>query len=202
MRVGRRTARQPHTEHRPAFVAQADLAAVLGDQSFDQCQAKSARSGMAGLFGGEARFEDTAHQLAGNPRPGVAHLRPDRAVALAQVDDDGAARLAFDRIERVLNQIAHGALEKLVDDLALVVQGADDYARSIGPGLSEESRARVTNQLDELKDSCRRLKERAIVGARATDRHLRRHPYSFVAAAAVLGLVIGLKWSGRADRGD
>lgn len=82
-------------------------------------------------------------------------------------------------------------LEKLVDDLARVVQGADDIARAVGPNLSEQTREEVTTRLDRLKTSCRRLADQAVSRGRATDRLVRRHPYSSLGIAFGAGLVLG-----------
>lgn len=83
------------------------------------------------------------------------------------------------------------SLEKLVDDLARVVQGADDIAKAVGQNLSEESREEVATRLDRLKASCRRLAEQAVSGGRATDRLVRRHPYSSLGIVFAAGLLVG-----------
>jgi ElaB/YqjD/DUF883 family membrane-anchored ribosome-binding protein len=83
------------------------------------------------------------------------------------------------------------SLDKLVDDLALVVQGVDDFARAVGANLSPQSREELAGRLDRLKEKCRCLKEQAIAGARATDKLLREHPYWSLAAVFSLGLVLG-----------
>ena len=89
------------------------------------------------------------------------------------------------------------SLDKLVDDLA---QEADDFAQTIGAGMSEESRREVAHRADRLKQSCRRLKENAVAGVQATDRLVRRNPYASLGLAAVLGLLVALKWCPRNKR--
>ena len=89
------------------------------------------------------------------------------------------------------------SLEKLVDDLSLVVHGADDFAKAVGVTLSEESRREVTSRLDRLKDRCRKLKGEAIAQARAADKVLRDYPYSFAGIAFVVGLVVGTRFGPR-----
>jgi ElaB/YqjD/DUF883 family membrane-anchored ribosome-binding protein len=88
------------------------------------------------------------------------------------------------------------SLEKLVDDLQRVVQGADDLARSIGVDLAEPQ-SEVARRLRQLKEKCQRINREIIGHARATDRLVRRNPYSFVAAAAVLGVLLGAKVGAR-----
>jgi ElaB/YqjD/DUF883 family membrane-anchored ribosome-binding protein len=89
------------------------------------------------------------------------------------------------------------SLERLVDDLALVVHGADDFARAVGVNLPEQSRKEIATRLDRLKKSYRRLSDHATAGARATDKLLREQPYLFLGGALVLGLLIGSKLGGK-----
>jgi ElaB/YqjD/DUF883 family membrane-anchored ribosome-binding protein len=84
------------------------------------------------------------------------------------------------------------SLDKLVDDLNLLVQGADDFAKTISPELSEETRAEISTRLSELQNRCRRLKEHAMTGARATDRFVRKHPYASLSVALSLGVLLGI----------
>jgi ElaB/YqjD/DUF883 family membrane-anchored ribosome-binding protein len=85
------------------------------------------------------------------------------------------------------------SLEKLVDDMSLVVQGADDYAAALGTHLPSQSREEVTSRLNRLKSSCQRVKEQTIAGAQATDQFLRKYPYWSLAATFALGLLIGVR---------
>jgi ElaB/YqjD/DUF883 family membrane-anchored ribosome-binding protein len=89
------------------------------------------------------------------------------------------------------------SLEKLVDDLENVVQGADEFAHAVEGNLPAQSRDKVAGHLDRLKTHYRRLKEQTLTGARATDRLLRLHPYSFVGVAFAVGLLLGLRLPGR-----
>jgi ElaB/YqjD/DUF883 family membrane-anchored ribosome-binding protein len=70
------------------------------------------------------------------------------------------------------------SLEKLVDDLMLLVQGANEFAEANGTSIPPESKEELTTRLERLKRSCARLKEQTVAGARATDKLLRRYPYS------------------------
>ena len=88
---------------------------------------------------------------------------------------------------------ADTTLEKLVDDLAMIVHGVDDFAKAVGAKVSEESRDEVAGRLDQLKARCRRLREQTLVGARMTDRFLRRNPYASIGVAFGLGLLVGLR---------
>lgn len=83
------------------------------------------------------------------------------------------------------------SLEKLVDDLARVVQGADELAQASGVNLPEEKRREIRTRLERLKQQCAKIKEQAVAGARATDKLLRQHPYSSLGIAIGCGLLIG-----------
>lgn len=78
------------------------------------------------------------------------------------------------------------SLEKLVDDLERVVQGADDFAKCLA-----EPRPEIARRLERLKARCEGIKQQIVARAQATDRLVRRRPYSFVAGAAVLGMFVG-----------
>jgi ElaB/YqjD/DUF883 family membrane-anchored ribosome-binding protein len=89
------------------------------------------------------------------------------------------------------------SLEKLVDDLTLLVHGADDYAKAVGEHLPEESRREIASRLDRLKNNCRQIKQQMVSGARATDKLVRRNPYSAFMIALVAGVVLGLQFCRR-----
>jgi ElaB/YqjD/DUF883 family membrane-anchored ribosome-binding protein len=83
------------------------------------------------------------------------------------------------------------SLEKLVEDLMLVVQGADEFVEAAGANLGEEPRAEITTRLERLKANCRSLKRHARSSALATDKVLHQYPYSFAGFAFAAGLMIG-----------
>jgi ElaB/YqjD/DUF883 family membrane-anchored ribosome-binding protein len=84
-------------------------------------------------------------------------------------------------------------VEKLVDDLARVVQGADDYAKSIGVDLTEHPSSEVAYRLHRLKEDCQRISDDIVAQAQATDKLVRRNPYSFTGAALVTGMFFGAR---------
>jgi len=83
------------------------------------------------------------------------------------------------------------SLEKLVDDLERVVQGADDLAKSIGVNPAESSQHPVAQRLHALKEHCERMKQRVLEHAEETDRFVRKNAYSFLAVAGLLGMLVG-----------
>jgi ElaB/YqjD/DUF883 family membrane-anchored ribosome-binding protein len=83
------------------------------------------------------------------------------------------------------------SLEKLVDDLMLLVQGADEFAAVAGEALGEAPREELNTKLERLKTNCRRLKEQAVAGAVATDKMMRRYPYTSLGLVFGLGVLVG-----------
>jgi ElaB/YqjD/DUF883 family membrane-anchored ribosome-binding protein len=81
------------------------------------------------------------------------------------------------------------SLEKLVDDLMLVVQGADELAHTAGTELTLADKEEITSGLQRIKSGYQRLQKRALVGARAADRLLRDYPYSSAGFAFALGML-------------
>jgi ElaB/YqjD/DUF883 family membrane-anchored ribosome-binding protein len=87
------------------------------------------------------------------------------------------------------------SLDKLVDDLERVVQGADDLAKSLGTKLAE--RPDLAHRVQKLKASCERINQEIIARAQATDRLVRKYPYPFIGGAVLLGTFLGAKLSSR-----
>jgi ElaB/YqjD/DUF883 family membrane-anchored ribosome-binding protein len=87
------------------------------------------------------------------------------------------------------------SLDKLVDDLERVVQGADDLAKSLGPKLAE--RPELAQRVNRLRETCQRINQEIIEGAQATDKFVRSNPYYFIGGAVLLGMLVGAKLSSR-----
>ena len=83
------------------------------------------------------------------------------------------------------------SLDKLVDDLARVVQGADEFVHAAAAHLPEQRAAELTTRLERLKQACQNLKQRTVAGARAADRVMRRYPYSSILLALTAGVIAG-----------
>jgi len=84
------------------------------------------------------------------------------------------------------------SLEKLVDDLMLVVQGAEEFAQAAGATLSGERKQEITTRLARLKAACRSVREQTKATALAADKILRQYPYSSLGFAFALGLLAGV----------
>jgi len=83
------------------------------------------------------------------------------------------------------------SLEKLVDDLMLVVQGAEEFAQAAGASLPSARKFEITSRLARLKESCRRIRQHTVATAQAADKTLREYPYSALGFAFGLGLMLG-----------
>ena len=85
--------------------------------------------------------------------------------------------------------------EKLLADLRAVVHDGEELLRAGAQDLSERGRAareRLAAALEVARETRRRLEERAVAGARATDRAIRDHPYESIGIAFGVGLVAGV----------
>lgn len=98
------------------------------------------------------------------------------------------------------------SLEELVDDLMRVVQGAGELAEVASADLGQERRQELTGRLNRLREVARRIKLRAADGAQATDRVVRRYPYSAIGlgfgAGLLLGVLLSRTWGSGAEPGE
>jgi ElaB/YqjD/DUF883 family membrane-anchored ribosome-binding protein len=85
--------------------------------------------------------------------------------------------------------------EKLLRDLKAVVHDGEELLRAGAKDLSERgmaARERLAAALEVAKETRRKLQERAVNGARATDRVVREHPYQSIGIAFGVGMLIGI----------
>jgi ElaB/YqjD/DUF883 family membrane-anchored ribosome-binding protein len=85
--------------------------------------------------------------------------------------------------------------ERLVTDLKRVVRDSEELLKDSAGAVGEkarEMRERLAQSLESAKIACRRLEERALEGARATDKVIREHPYQSIGVAFGVGLLIGV----------
>jgi len=84
---------------------------------------------------------------------------------------------------------------RLVTDLKRVVQDSEELLRATAGAAGDkahELRERLGTALEAAKHTCRRLEDRAIEGAKATDKVIREHPYQSLGVAFGVGLLIGV----------
>jgi ElaB/YqjD/DUF883 family membrane-anchored ribosome-binding protein len=85
--------------------------------------------------------------------------------------------------------------EKLKDDLRVLIQDAEDLLRATAGDLSDkakEARSRLGDTLEKARATCRRLEEKTVAVAKATDKVIRDHPYESIGVAFGVGLLIGI----------
>jgi len=85
--------------------------------------------------------------------------------------------------------------EKLLRDLKAVVRDGEELLKAGARDLGERGAAakeRLAAALEVAKDTQRKLQERAISSARATDQVIREHPYHSVGVAFGIGMLLGL----------
>jgi ElaB/YqjD/DUF883 family membrane-anchored ribosome-binding protein len=83
------------------------------------------------------------------------------------------------------------SVEKLVDDLMLLVQGANELAEAAGANLGPEQKEEIRTRLARLRETCLRIKKQMVASALATDKLFHQYPYSTAGFAFALGLLAG-----------
>lgn len=91
------------------------------------------------------------------------------------------------------------SLEQLVDELTLAVQGADELGAT--SALDPRRKQEILSRLERIKHRYAHMRNQALATARATDRIVRRSPYSSLGMAFLAGLVVGLVVQGRRGAG-
>jgi ElaB/YqjD/DUF883 family membrane-anchored ribosome-binding protein len=85
--------------------------------------------------------------------------------------------------------------EKLLQDLRAVVHDGEQLLKAGAQNLTERglaARERLAATLEVAKETGRRLEERAVMSARATDRAIREHPYEAIGIAFGVGMLLGV----------
>jgi ElaB/YqjD/DUF883 family membrane-anchored ribosome-binding protein len=95
---------------------------------------------------------------------------------------------------RTAEEIEQSA-EKLLQDLKAVVHDGEELIKAGAADLSERgvaARERLAAALKAARETGRKLEERAVAGAKATDQAIREHPYQSIAIAFGVGILIGV----------
>jgi len=84
--------------------------------------------------------------------------------------------------------------DRLVSDLKTVTRDAEELLKTVsgdrGNG-SNELRMRLSSAIESAKATYHRLEEKAVAGAKATDKAIRSHPYESLGVAFGMGLLVG-----------
>lgn len=86
-------------------------------------------------------------------------------------------------------------MEKLMTDLKVVTKDAEAVLSATAGQAGEkmaELRTRLSSALDSAKETCRKLQDKTVAGAKVADKTIREHPYESIGAAFGLGLLIGV----------
>lgn len=95
------------------------------------------------------------------------------------------------------------SIEKLVEDLTVLAQDVEELVKVSSANLGEKSKEQLLTAAQRIKARCERLKQQAVMGARATDRAIRLHPYTSLGIAVGVGFVLGaIANSGRSRSAD
>ena len=87
------------------------------------------------------------------------------------------------------------SVDQLIRDLKLIVRDGQDLLKATAGDASDkarEMRAKISTAIDSAKETCERLEEKAVAGAKATDKVIREHPYQSIGVAFGVGLLIGV----------
>jgi ElaB/YqjD/DUF883 family membrane-anchored ribosome-binding protein len=85
--------------------------------------------------------------------------------------------------------------EKLLQDLKAVVRDGEELLRAGAENLSERgaaARERLAAAIEVARQTKDRLQERAVQGARVTDRFVRTNPYEAIGIAFGVGMLFGV----------
>lgn len=92
----------------------------------------------------------------------------------------------------IINEVS---TDKLVTDLKRVVHDSQELLQASADVVGDKAhdlRERLSKTIDSAKDTCRRLEEKALQGAKATDKVIRDHPYQSIGLAFGVGILIGV----------
>ena len=84
--------------------------------------------------------------------------------------------------------------DRLVGDLKRVVRHSEELLQTTADTVGDkahEIRERLNDALEEAKDTCHKLEDKTIEGARAADKTIREHPWQSIGLAFGIGLLIG-----------
>jgi len=86
-------------------------------------------------------------------------------------------------------------MEKVMTDLKVLSRDAEAVLQATAGQAGDkmhELRARLSAAVDSAKATYHRLGEKAVAGAKATDKTIRAHPYESIGVAFGVGLLVGV----------
>ncbi len=84
--------------------------------------------------------------------------------------------------------------DKLVADLRRVVRDSEEILKVAGEEIEEshDMRERLAQTLQSAKAVYRRIQNKTVAAAKATDQTIRTHPYQSLGVAVGVGLLVGI----------
>jgi ElaB/YqjD/DUF883 family membrane-anchored ribosome-binding protein len=85
--------------------------------------------------------------------------------------------------------------DQVMADLRRLVRDSEELLAAtahVAGDKAQEIRGRLTAGLESAKAACQRLEERAVAGAKATDKVIREHPYQSLGIAFGVGILLGV----------
>ena len=86
-------------------------------------------------------------------------------------------------------------MSKLASDFKTVLNDAEAMLKATAGELGDkarEARARLATSLQSARAGMHRLEEKAMAGAKATDKMIREHPYQSIGVSFAAGLLLGV----------
>lgn len=87
------------------------------------------------------------------------------------------------------------ANERLAGDLKAVIRDAEEQMQATAGQAGDKvtaMRNRLAEAIESAKATCRRLEEKTVAAAKATDRTIRQHPYQSIGIAFGVGVLVGV----------
>ena len=97
--------------------------------------------------------------------------------------------------ENIENSHGHAPRDRVKEDLRNLVKDAEALLNVTADDMSDkakEARTRLGEALERAKATCRRLEEKTVATAKATDKVIRDHPYETIGLAFGVGLLVGV----------
>ena len=82
-------------------------------------------------------------------------------------------------------------MEKRTKDITKVARDAENTIRETAAEWADQTKAMGTAALEKAQEACEYAQNKAVAGAKATDRAIRDNPYRALGIAFGVGLLIG-----------
>ena len=114
---------------------------------------------------------------------------------IGQVNRDQTSKRTDNTMETRSPEEIEESTEKLLQDLKAVVRDGEELLRAGAAELGERgaaAREKLAAALEVARETQRKIQERAIEGARATDQLIRENPYQAIGIAFGVGMLFGV----------